>query len=372
MAKTRSQTLNIAIKKEEDCKPNLSVNSVTVTARKHITKRKPFKAKNKTLPAQQVKLEQDTDTKSLLKSESRSLNNAPRPRISQEQINQLIHYIANDNMNITKAARKAKISYTAGYYYQKLYKDDPEKRIPLPRDQISTVYTQEQIGNLIRYINSDKMTLTEASVKANMAYHSAYHYYNKYLKDPNHAIPVPQFHQKYSQDQKNEFIAYISMDKMSILAASKKVNLSFSVARRLYYKHFKVQNPHIATRNLRRYTQEQINQVISYIGDDKMSITAASRKANISLDSARKYYRQYLKDNNMEIPVKKTGKRYTQDDMNKFIGYIVNDKMSIRAASKKANMSCHYGTKYYHQYLHGQKRNRPTRRPRVVPDFKND
>jgi hypothetical protein len=61
-------------------------------------------------------------------------------------------------------------------------------------------YTLEQTGNLIKYINDDKMTLKEASAKANMTYHSGCYYYNKYLEDPNHNIPIPQLHQSYTQD----------------------------------------------------------------------------------------------------------------------------------------------------------------------------
>jgi hypothetical protein len=65
--------------------------------------------------------------------------------------------------------------------------------------------------------------------------------------------------------------------------------------------------------------------------------------------TAGRYYRQYLNDNNMEISV--TRKNYSRDNINEFIGYIVDDKMSIKAASKKANMSEWTGKKYYRQYL---------------------
>jgi transposase len=202
--------------------------------------------------------------------------------MSQKQIIQLIHYIVNDNMSIAAAARKVKRSKCPAYCYYNRYKNDPEKKIPLRRDQRSRMHTQEQIGNLIRYIDTDKMTVKDASEKADMPYHSASHYYNRYLKDPNHNIPVPRMRQSYTQDQKNEFIGYIINDKMSILAASKKAKMSPGTAKQYYHKYFKQQNPDIATPNhiiiRNRYTQEQIKQVISYIVDDKMSIKAASRK----------------------------------------------------------------------------------------------
>jgi transposase len=353
MTKTRSQTGNNTIKKEEE--PTLGATSVTMTTRSKITKKKPSIINNRPLPAQQVKVEEDTDTKSLLKSSSKSSKGVSKPKISQEQINQLVRYIVNDNMSVNKASRKVNISQCSGHIYYNLYKNDPEKKIPLPQYQTSTMYTQEQIGNLIKYIDTDRMTVKEASVKANIRYKSGVHYYNRYLKDPNHSIPIPQFHQIYTQDQKNKFIDYVINDKMSIAAASKKAKLSDATGRDYYRKYFKQHNPDIATPSHivtpRCFTQEQINQLISYIVDDKMNVRAASRKANMEQSTAAKYYRQYLKDNNMKIPVKRVMKHYTQDNVNELIRYIVDDKMSIAAASKKANITNTTSRKYYHQYL---------------------
>jgi hypothetical protein len=106
MAKTRSQTGNITIKKEEDCKPTLGADSLTLTARNKITKRKPSENKNKSLPVQQVKLEEDTDTKSLLQLSSKYSKRGPKLKVSQEQINQLIRYIVNDKMSVYGTSRK--------------------------------------------------------------------------------------------------------------------------------------------------------------------------------------------------------------------------------------------------------------------------
>jgi hypothetical protein len=363
MGKTQSQTLNITIKKEEeeDCKPSLCLYRANNTTTNKITKRN--------LSAQQIKVEQDTDTKSLLKSGSKSSKSGKKQYISQEQINQLVHYIVNDNMSVTAASRKVNISYNTGCIYYNVYKNDPETKIPLPRNRhvcIARVYTQEQIGNLIRYINSNKMTLTKASVKADMSYTTAYRYYSKYVKDPNHNIPTPHFQQNYTQDQKNEFFNYIVRDKMSIKAASKKAKMNLYTANNYYCKYFKIQNPDVATPShivtRKHYTQEQIKELISYIVDDKMSIAAASRKANFCDNSARRQYRQYLIANNMEIPVPGYTKSYSQDKKNEFIGYIVDAKMTITAASKKANISLITGRKYYHRHLHARKRDEPNRR----------
>jgi hypothetical protein len=360
MAKTRIQTGNTAIKKEgKDSQAELLLNGVNNTRRSsRIAKRKPPVTNNRPLPVQQVKVEEDTDTKSILHSSSESSKLKTKQNISQERINQLIRHIVNDNMSVYKASRKVKISESSGTYYYKLYKNDPEKKIPLPRNRymfVARVYTQEQIGNLIKSVVDDKMTVKEASVKANMSYCSAYYYCNRYLKDPNHNIPIPQLRQFYTQEQKNKLLGYIVNDKMSIAAASKKAKISLTVAYAYYHKYCKQQNLDIATpRQLaarKRYTQEQIKEVIGYIADDKMSTNAASKKANMGPNAVKRHFRQYLNDNNMEIPVPKMGKRCTQDEINKLIGYIVDDKMTIRSASEKANMSNKTGIKYYRQYL---------------------
>jgi transposase len=303
MTRTRSQTGNIAIKKEEeeeDRKPMLGANNVPMTTRSKITKQKSTIHKSN-LPAQQIKMEEDTNTKSVLQSGSKPSNSASRPRVSQEQINQLVHYIVNDNMNITKATRKANISRSTGFIYYNTYKNDPEKKIPVPRDQRinhPTIYTQEQVGNLIRYIDTDKMTVAEASVKVNFNYDSASYYYNRYLKDPNHNIPIPQLKQCYTQEQRDGLISYIINDKMSIVAASKKAKMKISTAQSYYHNYFKVQNPDIATPSHiathKCYTQKQIKQVIRYIVNDKMSITAASRKAKMGLTTGHRFYHRYL------------------------------------------------------------------------------
>jgi transposase len=94
-------------------------------------------------------------------------------------------------MSIPKASQKVNISKSTGSNYYKLYKNNPEKRISLPRNQAPILCTQEQIGNLIRYIDTDKITVKEASAKVNMVHKSSIYYYAKYLEDPNHNIPIP-------------------------------------------------------------------------------------------------------------------------------------------------------------------------------------
>jgi transposase len=310
------------------------------------------------LPDQQVKVEEDTGIKALLKSASQPSKCGPKPRISQAQINQLIDYVANHNMSVSGASRKVNISASSGLIHYNVYKNGPEKKIPSPRNQHlhpQKYYMQEQIENLIKYITQDKMTVKEASAKVNLTYNSCRYYYAKYLEDPNRNIPMPQFHQTYTQDQREAFIHYVINDKMSMRAASKKAKMNPGTAKDYYRKYFKQQNPdvatpiHIATHKC--YTQEQIKEVIGYIVDDKMTIKDASRKANFNETSARIYYQHYLMDNNIEHPVTQITKNYTQDEITQFIRYVVDDKMTIRAASKKANMHEFIGSKYYRRYL---------------------
>jgi hypothetical protein len=203
------------------------------------------------------------------------------------------------------------------------------------------------------------MTIKEASAKADMPYSSACQYYARYLKDPKYTIPIPQLRQCYTQEQREAFLGYIINNKMSVKAASRKAKMNPNGAKNYFHNYFNVQNPGIARPSHivtpKHYTQEQIQEVIGYIVDDKMSIAAASRKANFKEDSVRKYYRQYLKDNNMEIPVSKYCKRFTQEEKDELIGYIVDDKISITTASKKVNMCGATGYRYYSAYLKDQK-----------------
>jgi L-2-hydroxyglutarate oxidase LhgO len=67
MSRTRSQTGNIAVKREEDSKSTLSVDHTAMTTRNQITKKKIPIISNRRLPAQQVMVEEDIDIKLLLK-----------------------------------------------------------------------------------------------------------------------------------------------------------------------------------------------------------------------------------------------------------------------------------------------------------------
>jgi hypothetical protein len=99
-----------------------------------------------------------------------------------------------------------------------------------------------------------------------------------------------------------------------------------------YYQHYLIDNntEHCVPSN-KRYTQDRINELIRYIVNDKMTIIAASKKVNMGVDADRKYYRQFQKNHNLDIPKK----FITQSQKSELIGCIVNDKMTIKAALKK-------------------------------------
>jgi hypothetical protein len=362
MAKTRNQARNLTIKKEEeeeDYKPNLDFGSARNTRRSsRIAKRRLPVINNKRLPIQQVKVEEDTDTKSILQSASNHPTLEKGQQVSQEQINQLIHYIVNDKIGIPKAARKARLSYSTGFRYYNLYRDDPERKIPTARKReiyTKRILTQEHVENLIKYITNDNMSLTRAAAKANMNYRSACYYYNRYLEDPDNNIPIPYMAQPCTQEQREKFIGYIVNDKMSIRSATKKANIDLNTAKKTCGLYFRGENPtmpapnHIASRT--HYTQEKINEVISYIVDDKIPIAAASRKANMSHKTVRKYYRQYLIDNNIELPVPRVIKRSTQEEKDQLIRFIFDEKIPIKAAAQRVPMYYGSALKFYHQYV---------------------
>jgi hypothetical protein len=93
----------------------------------------------------------------------------------------------------------------------------------------------------------------------------------------------------------------------------------------------------------RACTQEQIAELIRCIIDAKMTIIAASAKANMNVSTGYKYYRRYINNQKRQ--------RITQEQITRLIRYIVVKKMSVAAASKKANMSVSAGYKHYNRYL---------------------
>jgi hypothetical protein len=93
---------------------------------------------------------------------------------------------------------------------------------------------------------------------------------------------------------------------MTFKVALKKVNMSDNTGRKYYYQYFKDRNLEITTQ---KCTQDQIDELVGNIVDNKMTLRAASKKANVYEQTGRKYYREYLKDRRLDIPIPKTNTR---------------------------------------------------------------
>jgi hypothetical protein len=175
------------------------------------------------------------------------------------------------------------------------------------------------------------------------------------LKDPNHNTPVPHLGHLCAPEEKEALIGYIINDKMSVAAASRKVKMNLRTGYGCYRKYFNVQNPnipapiHIVAR--KRCTLEQIKEALVYVINDKMPIRAASRKADICYETTEKHYLRYLKDNNLNPPTKRIFKYYTQDQRNELIRCILEDKMEIKAASRKVKMGNPAAHQFFQRYL---------------------
>jgi hypothetical protein len=131
--------------------------------------------------------------------------------------------------------------------------------------------------------------------------------------------------------------------------------MNYSTRRSYYLKYLKDPNRNVPKLVAFRCAQEQINKLIGYIIDDKMTLTEAATKSNMSYGSGLKYYRKFLKDHNHDIPVPDyhCGRRNlcTQNQIDTLISLLVDNKMTINAASKKAGVAQETGRKYYREYL---------------------
>jgi hypothetical protein len=120
MAKAQSQTSTISIKKgEEDCKSALlnNVSSASKT-RNNITKRKAPNTKRNTLSVSRVKVEEEYKGRPLSKTPPEYKK---KPKVTEEQIRQLIYHVENENMSVLAASVKVNVAATTGVkYYKKI------------------------------------------------------------------------------------------------------------------------------------------------------------------------------------------------------------------------------------------------------------
>jgi hypothetical protein len=120
-----------------------------------------------------------------------------------------------------------------------------------------------------------------------------------------------------------------------------KLKTSYPTARYYYYVY--KNNPEKKIPKLlqkctgvnRIYIQEQITKLIKHIVDDDITILAASMKANMSYRTAPSFYNKYLEDPNHKVLVASPGKYCTQEQINELICYIVNYNLTFKDALKK-------------------------------------
>ncbi|KAI8885840.1 hypothetical protein K501DRAFT_331693 [Backusella circina FSU 941] len=289
--------------------------------------------------------------------------NSIQQSVTEEQIKQLIDHIENDKMTIAEASKTVNMDEASAYRYYQMYKKDPKQRIPVPGRQPNSC-TYDQIKALIGYIVDDKMTISAASIKANVCLSTGRKYYSKYLKDPNKIIPKPErdSDRHYTHDQVKKLIDFIVNGRMSISKAATELGMCIETGRRYYHKYLKDPNHEIPKPERRKTppgkpcTYDQVKRLISYIVDEQMNVAEASRKANMGVTSGKRYYFKYLNDPNRNIPVSdkpfsRGGNVCTYEEVKSLISYIVDDHMNFREASIKANISEHTAKKYYKEYL---------------------
>jgi transposase len=381
MAKTRSQISNIAIKKEHDSGNSQLLGNASKTTKTNVTRQETVKTRSQTsnivikkepnrdianTPQTKVtkpistlfkvKLEQEeeTDNKSLLQLVSKSKK---RTIEKEERIKRFISCITNNNMTIKAASKEINVSYTTGLMYYKGYLVD--QKLCKPR-----IYkppcTDQQIKALIRYIVDDGISIAHAASRASMTYTAGLYHFRKYAKNPknNCSSVIGKNTQVCWQAKGNEAIGYIVNDNMTQEDAAYKAGLARDTVRKYYRRYLKENGSksRISKNRLLRkgktYTQEHVKKLIDLIVTDNMSITTASKQLDMGSHTAQRYYRQYLGDPHRRIPMpKNSSKRTSHAQIRKLIGYIVNDKISVLAASIKADMSARSAKKYHLKYL---------------------
>lgn len=111
--------------------------------------------------------------------------------VTNERIQQLFGYIIGDGMSLNSASKKSGLGYSTVQRYYWRYLLDPNHKIPKPAPQFQQIKTYDEIKALIGYIQDNKLSIHQASLKANMAYRTSKKYYLKYLKSANQEIPKP-------------------------------------------------------------------------------------------------------------------------------------------------------------------------------------
>jgi transposase len=281
---------------------------------------------------------------------------------TQEQIEELIDYVDEDHLTVREAAQKLNMGESSAYRYYNRYKSDPENKVPSPyRGPIKANTTSDQVKNLIRYIVDDKMSLKKAAIKVDLSHSSANYYYSIYLRDPERKVPVPgipkySLHRRCNQTEVNALIGYIVNDKMTAADAARKLGLAPDTARRYYRKYLLDPEKKIPLvmklRSRPRTTYDQIRKLIAYIVYDKMSIQQAALKVGMDRTPARRYYKQYLEDPNhaIPVPIQRDPVVPKTEQIKQFFSYVLDDNMQVTEAGRKAGLRNQAGHIYYKIY----------------------
>ncbi|KAI8879571.1 hypothetical protein K501DRAFT_303233 [Backusella circina FSU 941] len=204
------------------------------------------------------------------------------------------------------------------------------------------------------------MSVLATSKKAELSPYFGYKYYLEYINEQSQHI---RNNSTFTQDQINRLIHPIVVDKMALKKASVKANMCMHTAGRYYGEHLNDPNRSIPTpkfrgRIHRSYTHEKVKKLVEYIDNDKMTIATASIKVNMSLDSAKRYYMRYSNDPNHHIPnpQAKSGPRRscTLEQIKQVISYVTDDKLTLKHAAKLANISSTTARKYFRAYCLSQ------------------
>jgi transposase len=351
--KTRSQASNTVIKKEHDCDNSQLLGNASRT-----TKTKVAEPVSTLFKVKLEEEEEEADNKSLLQLASKSKK---RTIEREERIKRFISCITNNNMTIKAASKEINVSYTTGLMYYKEYLVDQKLCEP---SKYRLPCTDQQIKAFIRYVVDDGMTIRHASSKASMTYNAGIYHFRKYAKDPknNSSTVNGKYTQVNKQEKGNEAIGYIVNDNMSQEDAAYKAGIARGTVLKYYRRYLKENgnksriSKNSSPRKGKTYTQEHVKKLIDYIVNDNMNIDTASKKVDMGNHTARRYYRQYLDDPQRRIPMpKNSSKRSTHAQIRKLIGYIVNDKMSMLAASIKADLRENAAKMHYLKYLNDPK-----------------
>jgi hypothetical protein len=97
--------------------------------------------------------------------------------------------------------------------------------------------------------------------------------------------------------------------------------------------------------------------LIFYNVSEKFTVKDASKKDNVSCETGRKYYQQYVSDPDNDAPMLcqlAHPQLCSQQQSAQLFSYIFDNNMFIKAASEKANMIVSICSKHYREYINNQ------------------